>query len=141
MKRFITITLILQFFLINIYSQDPDIPPTSIIEPDTPFIESEMAEFPGGQKQLIKFINKNIDKEKLKLVDTIGEAIARFSVDSTGQIKNIKIIKPLDPIVDNELIRIIEMMPSWKPGQQYGKPISVDFILPLRISNKKKFCR
>ena len=97
--------------------------------------------FPGGEKELFCFINKNINLEKLKSIDTVGQAFASFIIDTTGEIKDIKIIKSLNPIVDKELLRIISLMPKWTPGKQSDKLVPVSISLPLRIPYENKFCR
>jgi protein TonB len=64
-----------------------------------------------------------------------GRVIATFIVDKDGSIVDIKILKGLDPLVDNELIRVLKLSPKWEPGYQTGKPIRVSYQFPLTIKN------
>lgn len=134
MIRIFFLLLVIQFFFGSLYGQEPS--DTEITDPIETF-----PEFQGGEKQLYCFLDNNLDKEKLRSVDTSGLVIAQFTIDSTGRVTNIKIIKALNPIVENELIRVIEIMPPWKPGKQMNKCVSVLFNLPLRIPYENKFCR
>lgn len=79
--------------------------------------------------------------ERLKIPQEVldngvfGRVIATFIVDKDGSIVDIKIMKGLDPLVDNELIRVLKLSPKWEPGYQTGKPIRVSYQFPLMIKN------
>lgn len=93
-----------------------------------------MPEFPGGNKELMKFINKNLkypvsdSDEKLQ-----GTVIVGFVVEKDGKIRNAKIVKSVHPLSDAEALRVIRLMPDWIPGIQYGKTVRVFFTLPFRF--------
>ena len=97
-------------------------------------------EFPGGEKELWCFIDKNLNKQLLYSIDTIGRSIASFTIDTTGSVCDIKIMRSLNPIIDNELLRIIKLMPKWKPGKFYDKPVEVKYQIPLKLPYENKFC-
>lgn len=91
-----------------------------------------MPEFPGGDKELMKFIEKNINYPKnAKNKGIKGAVIVRFVVNSTGKIENGEIIRGLDPECNNEALRIINLFPIWIPGKQAGKNTSVYFCIPI----------
>lgn len=98
-----------------------------LIDPETP------PSFPGGESELFCFIDHNIDKGLLRSVDITGSVFAQFTVDTTGHIFDIKIIKSLNKTVDDELIRIISLMPQWKPGRAWNKAVEVKYVLPLKV--------
>jgi periplasmic protein TonB len=100
----------------------------------------QMPMFPGGEEQYFCFIDNNIDKEKLKSKDTIGGVVVQFTIDTIGQVTEIKLTKSLTPIIDDEFLRIIKMMPKWVPGRQNGKIARVTIAVPLRIPYENKFC-
>jgi hypothetical protein len=66
--------------------------------------------------QLYCFMDKNLDKGILESIDTTGLTVAQFTVDSTGIIKDVKIVKTLNQIIDKELLRVIAAMPKWIPA-------------------------
>ncbi|MCO4292022.1 energy transducer TonB [Solitalea sp. MAHUQ-68] len=96
--------------------------------------------FNGGEKEYWCFINKNLDKKKLRSVKKVGRVTAQFVIDTLGKVRDLVVIKSLDPIADNELIRVIRLMPQWTPGKQNGKAVNVRFCIPLVLPYKKKFC-
>jgi len=98
-------------------------------------------EFPGGENALFCFIDKHIDKQLLQTVDTTGAAWAQFTIDTLGHVTDIKIAKSLSATVDNELLRIIGLMPKWTAGKIRYKLVDVKMHLPLRLPYDNKFCR
>lgn len=71
-------------------------------------------DFPGGEKAMNKFINKNLTYPKAAITDKIeGLVYVNFTIDCSGEISNIKIVKGSNPYLDNEVIRLISIMPNW----------------------------
>ncbi|MGL5684086.1 MAG: energy transducer TonB [Marinifilaceae bacterium] len=61
-----------------------------------------------------------------------------FIIDETGKVCNPKVERSVDPILDKEALRVISMMPNWKPGKQRGKPVKVSQIMPIRFALERK---
>ncbi len=92
-------------------------------------------EFPGGTKAQIKFIADNIKyPEKAKKAGLEGNVYISFIVKKDGSISDAKIARGFDKECDAEALRVVKMMPKWKPGQQRGKNVNVQFILPIRFA-------
>ena len=86
-------------------------------------------EFPGGSEALRKYVKDNM---RHPLVDTrSGNVIIQFTVDEEGRVVNPKLLRGLDEEFDAEAIRLVEAMPRWKPGMKDGKPVPVQFTLPI----------
>ena len=133
--------LILLFAITTICnSQDKDGRKSQIIEDIIDPVET-WPSFPGGEKALFCFIYHNLDTIKLKNVNKRGFTYSQFIVDTTGKIWDVKILRGIESIADNELIRIIKLMPPWNPALQAGKKVKVLFNLPLKIPYENKFCR
>ncbi len=99
----------------------------------------QMPEFPGGKDSLLKFIVKNFNySEKVdpKLGQTATKIYVQFIVGKDGNIINPKIVKGISPELDKEAIRVVKMMPKWKPGKQYGVPVNVSYNLPIQLEVK-----
>jgi periplasmic protein TonB len=98
---------------------------------------SEMPEFPGGDKALIKFIKKNFNKPHLaKLYEIQGATFMTFVIDTDGKVSDISILHPERALgygIEEEASRVISLMPKWKPGKQGSRPVSVRYVLPLHI--------
>lgn len=89
-------------------------------------------EFPGGDNARVNFFIKNITYPKVALEKGIqGKIIVSFVVERDGSITNVKIIKGKDPDLDAEALRVVKMMPKWKPGKQRGIPVRCLYTLPV----------
>lgn len=92
-------------------------------------------EFPGGLEEMHKFLSDNIQYPQESFDNAIqGKVFVRFTIDSTGDIKNTQIVKSVHPLIDQEAKRVIEMMPCWTPGTQRGKKVNTQYTLPITFS-------
>jgi protein TonB len=107
---------------------DPVIPPE-----EKPFIiVKEMPSFPGGESALLQYVTDHIKYPEDALMNRIqGTVILRFVVSSTGEIKDVELMRGVDPLLDNEAIKVISGMPHWKPGKQDGRAVPVYFNIPV----------
>lgn len=96
-------------------------------------VENE-PEFPGGMDALNAFLKENIRypeaarKERLE-----GTVYVTFTVEPNGSISNPRILRDIGLGCGDEAIRIVKSMPRWKPGKQRGKPVRVQFNLPVKF--------
>lgn len=91
------------------------------------------AEYPGGSEAMKKFLNKNsryaLDFETS---NTEGRIFVQFIVDARGVIRNPVILRPgKNPLLEKEAIRLVNLMPRWKPCLQEGKLVAVQWNLPV----------
>jgi len=94
----------------------------------------QMPEFPGGNKELMKFINKNLEYPVFaSAVNAQGMVVVGFVINREGKVTNPIILKSVHPDCDAEALRIIKLMPDWNPGIQDGKPVNVYFKLPFNF--------
>jgi protein TonB len=100
-------------------------------------VVEEMPTFPGGDAELMKFINSNIAYPEIAKENNIqGRVILRFCVTYKGAVDQVTVLKPVDPALDNEAIRVIKMLPTWKPGKQGGKAVNVWYSVPVTFQLK-----
>ena len=86
-------------------------------------------EFPGGIEEMKKFLSANITYPKAAQESGIqGIVYVSFVVNETGRISNIKILRGINGACDEEVIRVINLMPKWKPGLTNKK-----MALPVRM--------
>ena len=89
-------------------------------------------EFKGGDEARSMFFSKNLKYPKKARKNSIeGKVIVQFIVDSLGRIRDIEIIKSLRKDCDDEVIRVVKLMPDWIPGKLMGKNVPVRFSLPV----------
>ncbi len=83
-------------------------------------------EFPGGENAYMKFLSDNIKYPVIAQENGIQGLIeAVFNIDTTGKVTFVKFSKSVDPSLDKEARRVIELMPDWIPGKLNGKATSV----------------
>ncbi len=101
-------------------------------------ILEEMPIFPGGEKALIQFISNNINYPPSAIQDSIeGKVFLKFVVKADGSVNNVNVIKSLRYDLDNECIRVLEMLPRFQPGKMEGKPVPVWYAIPITFTLKK----
>jgi len=92
----------------------------------------KMPLFPGGEKELLNFIAKNlkypVEAQKKGIQ---GKIIVRFVVTKEGKVENAEVIRGIDPSIDNEGLRVVNSLPDWTPGEQNGEKVSVYYTLPI----------
>ena len=105
-----------------------------VVEEEVPFlIVEEPATFQGGDiTKFSEWVQKNIKYPAEYAETTIsGKVIAQFSIDAKGKIVDIKILRGLDPLLDNEVIRVLQSSPLWKPAKQSGRAVKQQFTIPV----------
>ena len=89
-------------------------------------------EFPGGMAELMKYLQKNIRYPKVCKEQRVqGRVIVQFVVNADSTITDVNVVKPVNPYLDQEAVRVVKAMPKWKPGEQRGEPVRVRFTLPV----------
>ena len=98
-------------------------------------VAEENPEFPGGTKALAKYFADNIKYPRVSRDNNSqGKTYVKFTVNSDGSIQDVEVIRSAGDIyLDKEAIRVVELMPKWKPGRQSGKPVRVKFVLPVNF--------
>lgn len=102
---------------------------------DTPFmVVEDMPEFPGGTAALLEYLKKNIKYPAICREQGIqGRVLVSFIVNKDGSIVDAEVVKPINPSLDKEALRVISGMPKWKPGAQRGKPVRVKYTVPVNF--------
>lgn len=91
-------------------------------------IVEEMPEFPGGMPALMEFIRKNLRHDKAEKKERV---IIQIVVDKEGNATNPMVLRSVAPMLDEQALRIVSLMPKWKPGRQAGKNRNVKFVFPV----------
>ena len=95
-------------------------------------VVEEMPEFPGGMGEAMKFLGRNIKYPVVAQQAKIeGRVIVQFVVERDGNLSNIHVVRGVSPELDAEAIRVIGLMPKWKPGKQRGKEVAVKYTVPI----------
>ena len=95
-------------------------------------IVEELPEFPGGAVEFMKWLTKNLHYPASAQQRKVqGKVVAQFIVNTDGSISNIEIMKSVDASLDREAMRVLRLMPHWKPGQQNAKPCRTQVCIPI----------
>ena len=88
--------------------------------------------FPGGQKALMEFLKSNLVYPKAARDSSIqGRVMVKFTVEKDGSITDVEVVRGVHPALDEEAVRVVSMMPKWKPGTQMGDTVRTKFTLPV----------
>lgn len=111
--------------------------PVAVDQDENPLklrVVQQLPEFPGGMVELMKWITKTLrypyaaQQQKIE-----GRVLVTFIINRDGSIANIKVMKSVHPLLDNEARRIVKLMPHWKPGIEDGKPCRTMFAIPIEF--------
>ena len=97
----------------------------------------QMPEFPGGMPAMIDFLQANLKYPEDAIKQNVGgRVLVMFVVEPDGSLSNVGVARKVFPSLDAEAIRVVKTMPKWKPGKEKGKPVRVNFTLPIVFSYK-----
>ncbi len=110
----------------------PYIPEDEIIpDPHLDFWE-RMPEFPGGEKALYQFLDHHLRYPFACVESGIqGRVVVGFVVGRDGGVTDAVVIRGVHPLLDKEALRVISMMPLWRPAMYRNRPVRVKYIVPV----------
>jgi TonB family protein len=92
-------------------------------------------EFPGGIPALNKFVQTYVRYPKADHDNKVqGRAYIQFIVEQDGSIDNLKVLRTPSDAMGTEAMRVMASSPKWKPGMQNGKPVRVEFTMPINFA-------
>ena len=102
-------------------------------------VTETMPQFPGGQGVMMKYLAANIKYPASAVkAKKQGRVIVAFVIQKDGSVTNARIVRSVDPELDAEALRIVKAMPNWTPGTQDGKPVNVNYTIPVVFSLYKE---
>ena len=106
-----------------------------VIETPIFTVVEEMPSFPGGDEARIRFLTENIKYPQMAKESGIqGTVYVTFVVDEKGRVADVKVLRGIGGGCDEEAVRVVKMMPPWNAGKQSGKPVRVQFNMPIRFT-------
>jgi protein TonB len=99
------------------------------------FVVEDMPGFQGrGQEGFREWIARNLIYPEAAAKKGIGGRVyVQFAINSKGEVVDAVIVKGVDPLLDQEALRVIMSSPKWEPGRQRGKPVKVQFTFPINF--------
>lgn len=115
-------------------------PPTVVAlsqndEPVSFRIVQQLPEYPGGMVEFMKWLTRNLKYPVSAQQARIqGKVVVSFIINKDGSIADAHIDKSVHPLLDREALRVVGMMPKWKPGIMYNKPCRTMFAIPINFN-------
>lgn len=97
-------------------------------------VVEKMPEYPSGMGELLKFLAQNIRYPEMAKKENIqGMVVVQFIIGKDGTIIDPHVVQGIGGGANEEALRVVKMMPKWKPGIQRGQAVNVQFNLPIRF--------
>ncbi|MEI6885282.1 MAG: energy transducer TonB [Bacteroidota bacterium] len=95
--------------------------------------------YPGGYEALFKFILANVKYPSEAMKKNLqGKVLVSFNIATDGSVANVAVKQGLGSGCDEEAVRVINLMPKWKPGEKDGNPVQCGMILPIQFKLDEK---
>lgn len=138
-KRMIVFTGLM--FLSLTMSESKAIDTIKVVSPENGEIIITQPEFRGGMAAMRKYIDDNFvypDDAAKRTVS--GKMEVEFTIEKSGDVSYVNILKGLDYSIDEEVLRLLKAMPRWIPATKNGTPVRYKVSMPLniRVSRNRK---
>lgn len=91
-----------------------------------------MPQYTGGEEAMMKYVAENIKyPQEAKDKNIAGRVFVSFVVEKDGSVSDVKVVRGIGGGCDEEAARVIKGMPKWEPGMQKGKPVRVNYMMPI----------
>ncbi len=95
-------------------------------------VVEKMPSFPGGMGALMTWLCQNIKYPVIAAGNGVqGRVMTKFIVEKDGSINDVKVVKSVDPSLDQEAVRVVKSMPRWIPGKHNGLAVRVSYTFPV----------
>ena len=108
--------------------------PKTVFKDSIYTIVDELPKFPSKYGDLKNYISKHLTFPEVFAESCIqGKVYVKTVITSKGEIKNIEILRGVDPLLDNEALKVISRLPEFEPAKLNGKAVNVYFIIPVKF--------
>jgi len=91
----------------------------------------------GGEQALYQFLLNNLNyPDTARDAGIEGTVYVSFVIEKDGSVSNAKVVRDIGGGCGREALRVVNLMPKWNPGQQKGKAVRCQFILPVSFTLK-----
>ena len=105
-------------------------------------VVESMPGFPGGETAMKRYLAENIQYPQMARESGIqGRVFVTFVVEKDGNVTDVRVLRGIGGGCDEEAIRVIKNMPRWDPGKQRGKPVRVQFNMPIMFKLNEQINR
>ena len=99
-----------------------------------------LPEYPGGVNEFRRKIAEEMTATYKGFDNFTSRSDLYFIIEKDGAVSTVKLVRSLDPMLDKEVMRVVSLMPKWKPGELKGKTVRVLYTLPIefRLADEEK---
>ena len=95
-------------------------------------VVEDLPQFPGGAAEFMKWLTKNLRYPASAQSQQVkGRVVAQFIINRDGSVTDLEVTEHLNRACDNEVLRVLRMMPKWQPGLMYAKPCRTKVCIPV----------
>lgn len=117
----------------NYMASAPPLPPE--INNNQPYYNPDVqATFPGGEKALIRFLERNLQTPNGLENHEMIQVKIKFVVGFDGDLQSFTLVKDGGNEFNNEVIRVLKKMPKWNPGKKSGQNVPVYYTIPVKFT-------
>lgn len=142
LRRVICAVIAILLFALGAYSEPVPGELATPIEEETPktsqvFYEpaEEYPRFPdGGDSGLLKWVQSNLKYPEIAKKNGVqGRVHVQFVINEDGSIGDVKVVRSVEPTLDEEAIRIVKTFPNFIPAKLNTTPIKCWYTLPINF--------
>lgn len=105
------------------------------VEEETlPFIIVEQKpQFKGGDaNEFSKWVNSRLVYPEIAKENGLqGRVTLSFTIKADGTLSDVKVLRGVDPSLDQEAVRVVKSSPKWTPGKQRDRAVAVSYTFPV----------
>ena len=86
----------------------------------------------GDANEFSKWVNSHlVYPEEAKKNGVQGKVTLQYTIDVDGTLKNVRVLRGVEPSLDKEAVRVVSGSPKWKPGKLRNQPVPVIYTFPV----------
>lgn len=105
------------------------------VEEETlPFVIVEQKpKFNGGDaNEFSKWVNSRLQYPQICIENgRQGRVTLSFTIKADGSLSDVKVLRGVDPALDQEAVRVVKSSPKWTPGKQRDRAVAVSYTFPV----------
>lgn len=101
------------------------------------FVEEKPGFMGGDANDFSKWVCEHlVYPEEAKKAGISGRVTLKFTVGKDGSVSDVKVLRGVNKLLDEEAVRVVSMSPAWTPGKIDGKPVNVSYAFPVIFMTK-----
>ena len=103
-------------------------------EETLPFVMVEQKpKFNGGDaNEFSKWVNSRLQYPQICIENgRQGRVTLSFTIKADGSLSDVKVLRGVDPALDQEAVRVVKSSPKWTPGKQRDRAVAVSYTFPV----------